>query len=57
VTNEDQLNDVLYAAPLESFIAERTRLVAELRKAGDKAGAARLVKAAKPTPTPWASLP
>jgi hypothetical protein len=54
VTSDDQLNDALYAAPLESFIAERTRLVAELRKAGDKAGAARLAKAVKPTVSAWA---
>ncbi len=35
-------------------MAERTRLAKELRKAGDRAGAAELAKLPKPTPPAWA---
>ncbi len=44
----------LLTAPLEDFVAERKRLVAELRAAGDKAGAAELAKYPKPSAPAWA---
>jgi hypothetical protein len=49
----DSPDDALYAAPLEAFVAERARLVAELRRAGDRAGAAAVAKAGKPTVSAW----
>jgi hypothetical protein len=44
----------LYQAAHESFVAERQRLSAELKASGDKAGAARLGKLARPTISAWA---
>jgi hypothetical protein len=44
----------LFQAPLEQFVAERKRLAAELKTAGDKAGAARLAKLARPPISAWA---
>ena len=44
----------LLAAPLEDFVAERKRLVAELRAAGDREGAAELAKHPKPSAPAWA---
>jgi hypothetical protein len=46
--------EALYGAPLESFVAERKRLAAELKASGDSAGAAAVGKAAKPTLSAWA---
>lgn len=43
----------LYRAPLASFVAERKRLAAALKTAGDTAGAQRLAKAARPTLSAW----
>jgi hypothetical protein len=44
----------LFQAPLEQFVAERKRLAAELKTAGDKAGAAKLAKLARPPISAWA---
>jgi hypothetical protein len=44
----------LYQAPLDTFVAERKRLAAELKANGDKAAAARLAKLARPTISAWA---
>ncbi len=43
----------LYQGPLESFVAERKRLSAELKGAGDKDGAAKLMKLARPSVSAW----
>jgi hypothetical protein len=43
----------LYQGALESFVAERKRLSAELKGAGDKDGAARLLKLARPSISAW----
>lgn len=44
----------LYQAPHGSFVAERKRLAAELKAAGDKAGATRFAKLGRPTISAWA---
>ena len=44
----------LYRSTQESFVAERKRLAAELKAAGDKGGAARLAKMARPSLSAWA---
>jgi hypothetical protein len=44
----------LYQAPLDQFVAERKRLAAELKAAGDKDGASRLAKLGRPTLSAWA---
>ncbi|HEY1533429.1 MAG TPA: hypothetical protein VGF76_05410 [Polyangiaceae bacterium] len=49
----DESVTALYRAPHESFVSERTRLAAELKAGGDKAGAARLTKLARPTISAW----
>src|SRR4051812_37730854 len=46
--------DALYGVPLEAFVAERKRLAAALKAAGDKAGAAEVANAGKPTVSAWA---
>jgi hypothetical protein len=46
--------DRLYAAPLEDFVAERTRLAKELRAAGDRDAAAEVARLPKPTAPAWA---
>lgn len=43
----------LYQVPIERFIAERKRLAGELKAAGDKDGAARLAKLARPPISAW----
>jgi hypothetical protein len=53
-TEVDRATAALYAAPLESFVAERARLAGELRAGGNAASAAALVKAPKPTLSAWA---
>lgn len=44
----------LYQAPHGTFVAERKRLAAALKAAGDKPGATRLGKLARPTISAWA---
>lgn len=44
----------LYRSSQEQFVSERKRLAAELKAAGDKAGAAQLGKLARPTLSAWA---
>jgi hypothetical protein len=44
----------LYRSAHDAFVAERKRLAGELKAAGDKAGAARLAKLARPTLSAWA---
>jgi hypothetical protein len=46
--------DELRAAPLEDFVPERKRLAGELRAAGDRTGAAQLLKVPKPSAADWA---
>jgi hypothetical protein len=50
----DEAVEELYQAPHEAFVAERKRLSAALKAAGDKAGAARLVKLGRPPLSAWA---
>jgi len=45
--------ETLYAGPLEAFVAERKRLAGELRAAGDRAAAAAVAEAQKPTLSAW----
>lgn len=44
----------LYQAPHGSFVPERKRLAADLKAAGDKAGATRFGKLGRPTISAWA---
>lgn len=46
--------EALYHSTQASFVAERKRLAAELKAAGDKEGAARLGKMARPSLSAWA---
>ena len=46
--------DVLYAASLDEFVAARNALAAQLKRAGDLEGAARVRKLAKPAASVWA---
>jgi hypothetical protein len=48
-----EIEDDLYALPLEEFIAARGQAAKDLRKAGDKEAAARVAKLPKPTPPAW----
>lgn len=50
----DEATDDLYAADLEAFVSERTRLARELRDAGDREAAEQLAKLKKPTVAAWA---
>lgn len=50
---EDALTS-LYQAPFADFVAERKRLAAELKTAGDKDDAARLMKHSRPPVSAWA---
>ena len=43
----------LYQVSLDQFVAERKRLAGELKTAGDKAGAAKLAKLARPPISAW----
>lgn len=45
--------EALYGGPLERFTAERKRLAAERKRAGDKAGAAAVGKLGKPNQSAW----
>src|SRR3954471_6306600 len=53
MTAIDRAITELYQAPLASFIAERKRLAAELKSAGDKAGATRVGKLPRPPISAW----
>lgn len=44
----------LFQVPLDQFVTERKRLAGELKAAGDKGGAARLAKLARPPTSAWA---
>lgn len=46
--------DELFQVPHGAFVAERKRLAAALKAAGDKDGAARLAKLARPSISAWA---
>jgi hypothetical protein len=46
--------ETLYRGPLDTFVTERKRLAGELKSAGDKEGAARLLKLGRPTVSAWA---
>jgi hypothetical protein len=50
----DERSARLYGLPLEEFTAERNALAAELRAAGDGAGAAAVKSLRKPTAAAWA---
>jgi hypothetical protein len=50
----DEALDALYAAPFDSFVAERREAASRLRAAGDIAAARSIAAAAKPTRTAWA---
>ncbi|CAN5729203.1 hypothetical protein BH11MYX3_BH11MYX3_32040 [soil metagenome] len=49
----DATLEELYQAPHGSFVAERKRLAADLKASGDKDGAARLAKRARPSISAW----
>ncbi|MFT3710201.1 MAG: hypothetical protein QM817_21450 [Archangium sp.] len=50
----DQAIEALFRAPHADFVAERKRIAGELKTAGDKAGAAKLGKLARPPASAWA---
>lgn len=50
----DAAAEALYAGSLATFVAERKRLAAELKAAGDKSGAATLNKLGRPGASAWA---
>jgi hypothetical protein len=52
-TSYDDAIAALYRAPLDAFVAERKRLAAELKDAGDKEGARRFAKIARPSLSAW----
>lgn len=54
MSTPDEALEALYRAPLARFVAERGRLVAELRAAGDRAAAAAIAKRRRPTTSAWA---
>jgi hypothetical protein len=51
--NLDEAADQLYSSSLEDFVAERTRLVKELRAADDREDAETLAKSRKPSIGGW----
>jgi hypothetical protein len=53
-TAADDALDRLYAAPFDDFVAQRRALGAEVRAAGDLAGARDVLAAKKPSRTVWA---
>jgi hypothetical protein len=55
VGEADDVSDDLYRAPLGEFIAVRDALAARLKGAGDKAGAAEVKGARKPSVPAWAA--
>jgi hypothetical protein len=48
-----QALEALYKVPLANFVAERDRLAAELRAAGDEEGARQLTRRRRPTTSAW----
>jgi hypothetical protein len=52
-TSYDDAVTALYRAPHDAFVAERTRLAAELKAQGDKAGASRFGKLRRPPISAW----
>jgi hypothetical protein len=54
VSGYDAANTALHQAAFGDFVAERKRLAAELKAAGDKEGSARLLKLARPPVSVWA---
>jgi len=50
----DSAGDGLYALPLEEFVGARNELAKQLRKEGDKEGAAEVAALRKPTLVAWA---
>jgi hypothetical protein len=53
-TPYDDAIEALHRAPVEAFVAERKRLAAALKAAGDRDGAARLAKRPRPSVSAWA---
>lgn len=53
-TSYDEAVAALYRAPHGEFVTERKRLAADLKAAGDKAGATRLGKLPRPPISAWA---
>jgi hypothetical protein len=53
-TSYDEAVRDLYRGGLDSFVADRKRLAGELKALGDKEGAARLAKLARPSISAWA---
>jgi hypothetical protein len=49
----DEAVEALYRSPLSDFVAERKRLAAELKAAGDKDAAARISKLVRPPVSAW----
>src|SRR5205085_12445397 len=49
----DQAVEALYRAPLSNFVAERKRLAAALKAAGDKDAAARIMRLVRPPVSAW----
>jgi hypothetical protein len=54
VSAYDEAVSALYQAAFGDFVAVRKRLAAELKEAGDKDGAARLLKLGRPPVSAWA---
>lgn len=54
VTTYEDAVVALYQAPFAEFVAERKRLAAEVKAAGDKEGSTRLSKLARPPVSAWA---
>ncbi|HEY4239485.1 MAG TPA: hypothetical protein VGM88_06700 [Kofleriaceae bacterium] len=50
----DDALGALYRAPFDEFVVARKRLAADVKAAGDKAGATALGKRARPTSSAWA---
>jgi hypothetical protein len=50
----DEAVQALYRGALDTFVAERKRLAAELKAAGDKEGSARFAKLGRPSISAWA---
>jgi len=53
VMRYDEAVASLFQVPIEQFVAERKRLAAELKAAGDKDGATKLAKLARPPISAW----
>jgi hypothetical protein len=52
-TDYDAAVEALYRGPVDTFVAERKRLAAELKTAGKKDDAARLAKLGRPSLSAW----